>query len=122
MTIPLYDIAQGKTIVRDHYGDLVELDEWSPDIARSLAREQGLTLTDDHFLVLNFVRDYYINQNGSTEDAHQILRSTEEYFADRGGRRWLYQLFPGGPMTQGMKIAGLPLPPHASDPSFGSVS
>lgn len=122
MTIPVYDASQGKIIVRNHYGELVELDDWSPDIARQIAEKEGITLTDDHFLVLNFLRDYFINQNGSTEDAHQILRSTEEYFGDRGGRRWLYMLFPGGPMTQGMKIAGLPVPPHATDPSFGSVS
>jgi tRNA 2-thiouridine synthesizing protein E len=118
----ILDAVQGKVIVRNHYGELVELDEWSPDIARKIAAEEGLTLTDEHFQVLNFLRDYFINQNGSTEDAHQILRSTEEYFANKGGRRWLYQLFPRGPMVQGMKIAGLPVPPHATDPSFGSVS
>jgi len=122
MINPILETTQGKTIVRDHYGNLVELDDWSPEIARGIAKESGLELTDDHFKVLNFLRDYFINQNGSMEDAHQILRSTEEYFADQGGRRWLYLLFPGGPMVQGTKIAGLPVPPHATDPHFGTVS
>lgn len=119
---PVTEAVQGRCIVRNHWGELVELDEWSHDIARGLAAKEGLVLTDDHFKVLDFLRQYVIEDGGSREDAHQILRSLEERFEGEGGGRWLYALFPGGPVAQGMRIAGLPPAPHAKDPSFGSVS
>ena len=34
----------------------------------------------------------------------------ESEFADRGGRKYLRSLFPGGPVAQGMRIAGLAVP------------
>jgi len=50
-----------------------------------------------------------------------LLRILEQQFADAGGGRWLYMLFPGGPLRQGMRLAGLPEPDDVEDPSFGSV-
>jgi tRNA 2-thiouridine synthesizing protein E len=45
----------------------------------------------------------------------------EHNYLAEGGRRYLYSLFPRGPVTQGCRLAGLPLPNGHSDPSFGSV-
>lgn len=122
MAIPILEAIQGKQLVRDHRGNLVEIGEWSRDMARSLAEREGLSLTDEHFAVLDFLRDYAISHGAIGRDAQHILRALEERFAEQGGRRWLYLLFPGGPVRQGMKLAGLPEAPHAADPSFGSVS
>lgn len=113
----------GKKLIRDHWGNLVEIDEeWSHDIAREMARAENLELNDDHLRVLDYLRQYVIEQGGSREDAHQILRTLEKHFEADGGRRWLFELFPGGPVRLGMKLAGLPEAAHATDPSFGSVS
>jgi sulfur relay (sulfurtransferase) DsrC/TusE family protein len=49
------------------------------------------------------------------------LRELEEKFCDNRGRKELYEMFPGGPVSQASRIAGLPLPPYSSDSSFGSV-
>lgn len=122
MTIPILEAIQGKQLVRDHHGNLVEIGEWSRDMARELARREGLTLGDEHFAVLDFLRDYAISHGAIGRDAQHILRALEERFAEQGGRRWLYLLFPGGPVRQGMKLAGLPEAPNAVDPSYGSVS
>ncbi len=122
MTSPIIATVTGKQLIRDHYGNLVEIDAWSHDIARELARQAGLELTPDHLRVLDYLREYVIEHGGSREDAHQILRTLEGRFAQEGAGRWLYTLFPGGPVRQGMKLAGLPEAPHAADPSFGSVS
>lgn len=120
-SVPILAIIQGKQLIRNHYGDLVEIDEWSHDIARKLAEESGIELTAAHHEVLDYLRDYVINQGGSREDAQKILLALEHHFADKGGNRWLYSLFPGGPVNQGMKIAGLPEAPHAIDPSYGTA-
>lgn len=113
----------GKKLIRDHWGNLVETDEqWSHDIAREMAAAEGLQLSDSHLRVLDYLREYVIEKGGSREDAHHILRKLESRFAAEGGRRWLFELFPGGPVRTGMKLAGLPQAAHAVDPSFGSVS
>lgn len=119
--VPILAIIQGKQLITNHYGDLVEIDEWSHDIARKLAEESGLELSAAHFEVLDYLRDYVINQGGSREDAQKILLALEHQFADKGGNRWLYTLFPGGPVHQGMKLAGLPEAPHAIDPAYGTA-
>ena len=49
------------------------------------------------------------------------LEMLNEVFAGHGGRKYLWRLFPGGPVTQGLRIAGLPLPPHSGDKGFGTV-
>lgn len=118
---PILAAIQGKQLIPNHWGELVEIDEWSHEIARQLASDIGIELGTAHFEVLDFLRDYVINQGGSREDAQKILLALERHFAVRGGNRWLYSLFPGGPVTQGMKIAGLPEAPHAIDPSYGTA-
>jgi len=45
----------------------------------------------------------------------------EERFAAEGGRKYLLELFPKGPVAQGCELAGLPVPAYASDGSFGAV-
>jgi tRNA 2-thiouridine synthesizing protein E len=51
-------------------------------------------------------------------EAHDAL---DERFHARGGMKYLYQLFPAGPVAQGCRVAGLPVPFLAVDRGFGSV-
>lgn len=101
----------------DPEGHLSELPSWSPGFARKLAEAEGLTLEEEHFLVLFQLRERF-RRHGAARSARQVLRELEQEF---GGRKHLYTLFPGGPVTQASRIAGLPVPPYSSDPSFGSV-
>ena len=101
-------------------GMLAELDDWSPSMAESLAREEDITLSDDHWEVIYLLRENY-RHHGLAPNARQLLNGLEERFGREGGRKYLYQLFPRGPVSQGCRIAGLPLPAYSSDPSFGSV-
>lgn len=101
----------------DPEGHLAELQSWSPGFARKLAEAEGIALGEEHFLVLYQLRERF-RRHGPARSAREVLRELELEF---GGRKHLYTLFPGGPVAQASRIAGLPVPPFSTDPSFGSV-
>lgn len=101
-------------------GHLIELEPWSEAVAIERARRDGLELTDDHFAIIRFLRDCYAD-NGATVNARTLTKALEEEFAGLGGHKFLYNLFPRGPIATASYYAGLPLPPGTRDPSFGST-
>lgn len=101
-------------------GNLDELESWSAFRAEELARAEGIALTEDHWAVIRYLRNDY-QENGLAEGGNMLLKRMGEAFAGMGGKKRLYRLFPGGPVSQGCRIAGLPVPPYSHDPSFGSV-
>ena len=103
----------------DPEGHMYDLEHWSPLIAKQLALEEGIgELTEAHWHVIYALRNLYREQ-GRSENARVVMHMLEQDFEDEGGRRYLYELFPKGPVSQGSRLAGVPVPPYASDPSFG---
>ncbi len=100
-------------------GHLIDLEPWSEDRARALAAEEGLELSAEHLQLLQVLRDHY-RETGKLE-ARTALALMEAQVADKGGKRYLYTLFPGGPVRQATRLAGLPVPAGSTDRSFGSV-
>ncbi len=100
--------------------NLETLGSWSKSMALELAAKEGITLTPAHWEVIDALRNHY-QEYGPDSNARSLLQCMETEFADRGGKQYLYELFPRGPINQACRIAGLPLPPHSSDPAFGSV-
>jgi tRNA 2-thiouridine synthesizing protein E len=103
----------------DPDGNLYDLDHWSPIVAGRLAEAEGLVLDDDHWLVIFYLRQRFRDQGGAAT-AGALLRDIEHKLFDHVDRRRLFELFPGGPIAQASRIAGLPLPRGTLDPSFGS--
>lgn len=99
---------------------LIDLDTWSEDMARGQALSEGIELTDSHMDVICYLRDHFA-ECGPESNARSLLKAMEESYMEQGGRKFLYKLFPHGPVTQGCRLAGLPTPPGNADPSFGSV-
>ena len=104
----------------DRPRNLEALDPWSIESAHELAAKEGITLTDAHWEVIDALRNHF-QEFGLEENARSLLHRMEIEFDELGGKKYLYDLFPRGPVNQACRIAGLPLPPHSSDPSFGSV-
>lgn len=100
--------------------DLLELGDWSEQIAEKLAGGEGITLSKEHWDVINFLRDHY-QRCGPCPSGRVVAGLLEDTFTQQGGKKYLYHLFPQGPVVQAYKIAGLPLPPYSADASFGSV-
>ena len=105
---------------QDPNGNLADLEEWSEAIARKLAAEEGIELTEKHWEAIRFLREHY-RQHGPSANARKLLDVLADRFEAAGGRKYLYQLFPNGPAGQGSKLAGLPIPEHSQDQSFGTA-
>lgn len=104
----------------DPEGHLIGLEEWNKTVAEAHASREGIGLSPDHWEVLGFLRDHF-RKYGPASHARELSDALEARFQDRGGRKYLYQLFPGGPVRQASVIAGLPVPAGAADQSFGST-
>jgi tRNA 2-thiouridine synthesizing protein E len=116
----MLDINKAAIARNDPEGNLFGLARWSPLAAKIRAQAEGIFLTDEHWAIINYLRERY-REHGDAKSAREILKDLEEKFTDGHGRAILYELFPGGPVSQASRIAGLPLPPYSSDPSFGTV-
>ena len=103
--------------IRDDEDDL---EPWDPVIANTLAAAEGIQLTDEHFEVLAYLRRTF-KKHGQVNHARSLTQALDAQFAVKGGIKYLYTLFPGGPVSQGCKIAGIPAPSDSQDGSFGSV-
>jgi tRNA 2-thiouridine synthesizing protein E len=112
--------ATTRTADYDTEGNMFELESWSPLHAQRQAKAEGIYLTDEHWEIIIYLRERY-RKLGAASNAREVLHELEEKFSPGEGRRHLYELFPLGPVSQASRLAGLPLPPHSSDPSFGSV-
>jgi tRNA 2-thiouridine synthesizing protein E len=97
----------------------LDLQDWDEEQGRRLAQQEGIELTEGHWQVVHFLREAYLEQ-GPAKNGREIGDLLEKRFADRGGRKYLRILFSEGPVGQGMRIAGLPIPPHTEDRGFGT--
>jgi TusE/DsrC/DsvC family sulfur relay protein len=96
------------------------LDDLDETQVREMANKEGIVLTDEHLGVIECLRDYFL-EFGEAEKGRDLEEMLDEVFAGHGGRKYLWQLFPSRPVTQGTRIAGLPVPPHSGDKGFGTV-
>lgn len=83
---------------------------WSPELARQLAREEGIELTPAHWEVLSALRAFY--EEYETAPAMRVLVKVvrNALGEDKGTSIYLMHLFPGSPAKLASKLAGLPKP------------
>ena len=93
--------------------------DWDIDKARTLAKEEGISLEEDHIAVIEYLRQTY-EKHGPIRHARTLTQALEARFAGKGGLKYLYTLFPSGPVTQGCRFAGIPEPGDSVNPSFGT--
>lgn len=98
-------------IVLDHHGHLKHKEHWSPEVAKQLARQDGLNLTTDHETIIFAVRDIY-DETGDTPPMRLLIKVLRQRLDQDIDSRYLYRLFPEGPVRYASKYAGLPKPKH----------
>jgi len=102
--------VNGKSIETDEEGYILNLSDWDEDIANELAKEEGIDMSENHWEVVNFLREYY--EEYQVAPAVRVLTKAvkKKLGAEKGNSGYLYELFPYGPAKQACKIAGLPKP------------
>lgn len=96
--------------VRDQNGFLLDHRQWDENVARQLAKDEDIQLTDDHWEILFLLRRYY-----GEFDSSPAMRALVKYVrthlgSDKASSIYLLTLFPGSPAKVASKLAGLPKP------------
>jgi tRNA 2-thiouridine synthesizing protein E len=104
-----YDF-NGAVVEADEEGYIQDISLWTRELAELIAKDENIEMTDDHWEVVNFLRDYY--EEYQIAPAVRILTKAikKSLGPDKGNSKYLYELFPYGPAKQACKIAGLPKP------------
>lgn len=91
------------SVAFDEGGFMADARAWTPEIAEAIARREGITLTDRHWVVINFARKEF-DASGEAPSLRRITKTTDV------DTKEIYALFPGGPAKLAAKIAGLKKP------------
>jgi len=101
--VPTISLA-GRDIDVDEDGFVQNPEDWDEEIAAAMAVDEGISeLTDEHWKMINYLRDYYLKFG--------IAPMIRKLCKDTGFKlKYVYELFPSGPAKGACKLAGLPKP------------
>jgi tRNA 2-thiouridine synthesizing protein E len=100
----------GARIELDEEGYLVDHDDWDEAVAAELARRENIDLTDAHWKVLRFMREFLAERQLIPDARFAIRYVARELGAGDTARDRLFELFPYGYVKQACKIAGMRRP------------
>lgn len=102
--------VNGATFETDADGYLANLSDWSTELAEAMATNDGCKMSEAHWKIINFLREYY--DEYQTAPTVRVLTKIigQRLGKDKGNSKYLYELFPYGPAKQACKYAGLPKP------------
>ena len=99
------------TLSRDEEGYLVDPNEWTHNFARQVAREEELNLGKDHWIVIQFVREYFEEHQVIPDVRHVTAYLSSNMNIDKKtAKAILFNIFPYGYVKQACKIAGMKRP------------
>ncbi len=100
----------GTMIEHDEEGYITTLSDWSKELAELIAKEENIDMNDEHWEVVNFLREYYEEYQIAPAVRVLIKAIRKSFGKEKGNNDYMYELFPYGPAKQACKIAGLPKP------------
>ena len=108
-------VVNGQTIQLSEAGWLENLDEWSPELAAEIAKNEKIAeLTDEHWDIVNLAREYFTENGVVCEPRAFSKLMKKKYGKDRSDQKYIYSLFPTGLIKCANKVAGLPRPKGCS--------
>ena len=101
-------MVDGREVLTDQEGYILNMDAWSEGFAQAQAAKEGLALSDEHWQVINFIREFYENHNVQAQVRDMVKHFREVWGPEKGNSHYLHDLFPmGGPQKQGNRVAGI---------------
>lgn len=107
---PVLEMGDGARLPLDKYGHLLSREDWSRGVAKRMAELDGIELSAVHWAVIGIVRAYFAEFGIETPMRVLVSRMAEQGLDDWANSRALYRLFPEGPVRQGSRYGGLPIP------------
>ncbi len=104
------NLSTGQNIPLDNDGYLANLGDWQDDVAAALAQEENISLTEEHWQIINLVRMFYQTYEIAPSQRPLVKAVKKELGDDKGNSMYLMKLFPGSPAKLVARIAGLPRP------------
>lgn len=83
-------------------GYLTNFSQWNKAVGNDIAKEEGITMTDRHWEVINYLQDQYKNEVPLS--IRKVGKSGVVTIKE------FYDLFPQGPLKISSRIAGIPKP------------
>lgn len=102
--------VDGKTYEVDEEGYLLDWNEWVEGMAPVMAKQDGLELTEAHWDVIKFLREYFEKYQIAPMIKILTKEIAKTYGKEKGNTKYLYELYPAGPAKQACRYAGLPKP------------
>lgn len=99
-----------RALALDKDGYLVELNDWSTDVANALAAAEDMALTPEHWEILELLRRFYDEFQLSPATRPLIKYTALKLGVEKGNSLHLNRLFKGTPAKLAAKLAGLPRP------------
>jgi tRNA 2-thiouridine synthesizing protein E len=96
---------------RDNEGYVIDPEDWNEALARQMAAEEGLSLNNDYWRVLCFMREYW-QEHKIAPDVRHVLKYLVENLGlkKKDAKQHLFRLFPYGYVKQACKVAGMQRP------------
>jgi tRNA 2-thiouridine synthesizing protein E len=106
----LLEGVDGQALDFDADGHLVDPAQWSPALAEALAAQDGLELTEEHWWVIDFVRQHH-RDYGTPPLMRSVIAAWRKARGNPAlGSRDLYRLFAENPVRQACRLGGYPKP------------
>lgn len=103
--------VNGVNIATTDQGFLLDMSLWNEQLAKCLADIEGINLTDAHWEIIYFIRQFY-KEYKYLPNARVFSKAIKQKLGEeKANSRYLLKLFPAGPLKYSCKIAGLPKPP-----------
>lgn len=99
-----------KAIALDKDGYLINLNDWSAEVARALAAQSDIELSPEHWEILEVLRSFYQEYQLSPATRPLIKYTALKLGPEKGNSLHLNRLFNGTPAKLAAKLAGLPKP------------
>ncbi|WP_194089307.1 TusE/DsrC/DsvC family sulfur relay protein [Vibrio hibernica] len=97
-------------IETDTEGYLLDQTQWCKELVPLLAESENIELTDAHWEVILFVRNFYLEFKTSPAVRMLVKAMEKAHGPEKGSSKYLFKLFKKGPAKQATKLAGLPKP------------